>query len=104
MVGRLIDCSLLQGDLDAVAALLSSFRAQKVVMAPAKGAEDVAEAEAEEEAPVEPAHVKRLLAALAPFLRGASFCGAGGGGCLALITKRPYRELLPELQKVARAL
>ena len=64
--------ALLAGDIAAVGASLSAYWEQKKLMCDA-----------------EPAAVTRMLAKLRPLIHGATLCGAGGGGFMALITKEP---------------
>ena len=68
------------GDLAALGAALDAYWAAKKRMA--DGAE--------------PGFIRKMIAALRPHIHGAALCGAGGGGFLALVTKRP--DDLPALR------
>jgi len=67
--------ALLAGDIAAVGTSLSAYWEQKKLMCDA-----------------EPAAVTRMLAKLRPLIHGATLCGAGGGGFMALITKEPNAD------------
>jgi fucokinase len=76
--------AVLAGDVAACGACLDIYWAQKKVMCEA-----------------EPASVTRLMGVLRPAALGAALCGAGGGGFLLLVTRRP--DSAKEVRKLLRA-
>lgn len=73
------------GDLAALGACMSSYWDQKKFMAPG----------------CEPQFVKAMLNAMAPHVHGGSMAGAGGGGFMYVLAKKPNAAV--ELEAIVRA-
>jgi len=69
-----IQTALNNGDVDGFGACVSAYWGQKKLMAGCG---------------VEPTLVTRAFAALEPLLAGYTMAGAGGGGFILLVTKKP---------------
>uniref|UniRef100_UPI00398EB101 L-fucose kinase isoform X2 n=1 Tax=Pristiophorus japonicus TaxID=55135 RepID=UPI00398EB101 len=77
--------AFIEGDLSRIGQCLNTYWQQKKSMAPG----------------CEPSAVRQMMAVLQPHVHGQSLAGAGGGGFLYLLTRKPRQK--EEIERILRA-